>query len=86
MDSLVLTFQQPPRSLSIVRYSDSRVSRWYREVKIATNVRFLSLVRVMMKYHNQKQVGEERVYLADTSISLFSPEGSQDRKSNRAGT
>ena len=63
-----------------------RVSRWYREVKIATNVRFLSLVRVTMKHHNQKQVGEERVYLAYTSILLFSPEGSQDRKSYRAGT
>jgi hypothetical protein len=32
-----------------------------------------------MKYHDQKQVGEERVYLAYTSIALFIIEGSQDR-------
>lgn len=31
VDSLVLTFQQPPMSLSIGGYSDSRVSRWHRE-------------------------------------------------------
>ena len=34
----------------------------------------------------QKQVGEERVDLAYTSILLFIIKGSQDRNSNRAGT
>jgi hypothetical protein len=34
----------------------------------------------------RKQVGEERVYLAYTSMSLFIIEGSQDRNSNMAGT
>jgi hypothetical protein len=33
----------------------------------------------------KKQVGEEKVYLAYTSISLFITEGSQDRNSSRAG-
>jgi hypothetical protein len=32
----------------------------------------------------KKQVGEERVYLANTSTALFI-EGSQDRSSNRTG-
>ena len=34
----------------------------------------------------KKQVGEERVYSAYTSISLLIIEGSQDRNSNRAGS
>jgi hypothetical protein len=34
----------------------------------------------------KKQVREERVYLAYTSILLFITEGSQDRNSSRAGT
>jgi hypothetical protein len=34
----------------------------------------------------KKLVGEERVYLAYTSISLFITEGSQDRDSNRPVT
>jgi hypothetical protein len=34
----------------------------------------------------KKQLGEERVYFAYTSISLFAIEGSQDRNSSRAGT
>ena len=34
----------------------------------------------------KKQVGEEMVYLAYTSTSLFITEGSQDRNSSRAGT
>ena len=33
----------------------------------------------MMKHHDQKQHGEERVYLAYASTSLFIIEGSQDR-------
>ena len=41
---------------------------------------------VVMKHHGQKQVGEERVYLAYTSISLFIIEGSPDGNSDRAGT
>jgi hypothetical protein len=32
----------------------------------------------------KKHMGEETVYLAYTSISLFIIEGSQDRNSNRA--
>jgi hypothetical protein len=38
------------------------------------------------KHHDKKQVGEERVCLAYTSILLFIIEGSWDRNSNRAGT
>jgi hypothetical protein len=34
----------------------------------------------------KKQVGEEKVYSAYTSTSLFIIEGSQDRNSHRAGT
>jgi hypothetical protein len=34
----------------------------------------------------KKQVGEEVVYLAYTSTSLFIIKGSQDRNSNRTGT
>lgn len=34
----------------------------------------------------KKQVGDEIVYLAYTSISVFIIEGSQDRDSNMAGT
>jgi hypothetical protein len=40
------------------------------------------LIRVasaMIKHHDQKQLGEERVYLAYTSTALFIMEGSQDR-------
>lgn len=40
----------------------------------------------VMKRHDQKQVGEERLYLAYTSASSSVIEGSQDRTSNRAGT
>jgi hypothetical protein len=40
----------------------------------------------MVKHHDLKQVGEERVYLAYTSVLLFIIEGSQDRNSSRAGT
>jgi hypothetical protein len=32
-----------------------------------------------MKHHDQKAIGEERVCLADSSISSFIIEGSQDR-------
>ena len=38
------------------------------------------------KHHKQKQVKEESVYLADTSIWLFIIERSQNRNSNVAGT
>ena len=34
----------------------------------------------------KRQVGEERVYLAHTSTLLLITEGSQDRKSNTAGS
>jgi hypothetical protein len=36
-----------------------------------------------MKHHDQKQVGEERVYLAYTATLLFITKGIQDRNSNR---
>jgi hypothetical protein len=40
-----------------------------------------------MKFHIQKQLGEERIYLTYTPIPLFITEGSQNRKnSNRTGT
>jgi hypothetical protein len=40
----------------------------------------------VMKHHDHKQVGEERVYLAYTFTALFITEGSQDRNSHRVGT
>ena len=40
----------------------------------------------MIKHHDQTQVGEERVYLAYTSTSMFIIKGSQDRNSKRTGT
>ena len=39
-----------------------------------------------MKYHDLEQVGEKRVYLAYSFISLFITEGSQDKNSSRVGT
>ena len=50
-----------------------------------TNERSGVSVRVsiaVMKHHDQKQVGEERVYLAYTPNT----EGSQDKNSSRVGT
>jgi hypothetical protein len=47
------------------------------------------LIRVttaMMKYHDQKQVREERSYLTYTSTFLFIIEGNQERNINREGT
>jgi hypothetical protein len=40
----------------------------------------------VMKHHDQKQLGEGRVYLAYTSIPQFIIKGNQDRNSSRAGT
>ena len=40
----------------------------------------------LIKHHQQKQLVEERIYLAYASTSLFITEGNQDRNSNRAGT
>jgi hypothetical protein len=45
----------------------------------------LRLTIATVKHHDQKQVGEERVYLAYTSTSLQSTEGSQDRNSDKQG-
>lgn len=39
-----------------------------------------------MKHHDHKQPGEEEIYLAYHSISVFIIEGSQDRNSNKTGT
>jgi hypothetical protein len=47
------------------------------------------LVRVrndVIKYRDQKQCEDERVYLAYTCTSLFISEGSQDRNSNNKRT
>jgi hypothetical protein len=47
------------------------------------------LVRISIPTQNiitKKQVGEERVYSAYTSILLFITKGSQERYSHRAGT
>ena len=43
-------------------------------------------IAVMRKHHDQKQPGEERVYLACAYTSLLIIDGSQDRNSNKAGT
>ena len=40
----------------------------------------------VMKHHDQKQLGEERVYLTYSSTSLFIIERSQDRSSHKEGT
>jgi hypothetical protein len=37
-----------------------------------------------MKHHDQTQLGDQRVYLAYTSTSLFIIERSQDRHSDKA--
>jgi hypothetical protein len=39
-----------------------------------------------MQHHVQKQVGEERAYLAYTSLSSFIIKEIQDKNSSRAGT
>ena len=39
-----------------------------------------------MRYHDLKQLEEERVYLAYNCISLIWHEGSRDRNSSRGGT
>lgn len=40
----------------------------------------------MMKHHNKKKLGKERVYFPCDSILLFIVEGSQSRNSNRTWT
>jgi hypothetical protein len=53
------------------------------------NVSMLVLVRVSIPGQNimtKKQVGEERVYSAYTSILLFITKGSQDWNSSRSGS
>lgn len=46
---------------------------------------FVSVSIAVIKYHNQKQVGEERVNLAYTSILETIIERSQDRNPNKTG-
>jgi len=56
-----------------------------KQVVLTTTV----LVRVTIaavKRHDQRERGEERVYLAHTSSPLFILEGSQEGISNRTGT
>ena len=45
-----------------------------------------SVTSIVRKHHGQKQLGKERIYLAYTSPSLFTIEGSQSRNSNKAET
>jgi hypothetical protein len=45
------------------------------------SIALIGVTIAMIKYHDQKQVGEERVYLAYTSIA----EGIQGRNLNRTG-
>ena len=40
------------------------------------------VITTVIKHHDHKQLGEERVYLAYASIALFTTKGSQDRNSN----
>ena len=40
----------------------------------------------VMKNHDQKQLGEERVYSASASPALFITKGHQGRSSHRSGT
>jgi hypothetical protein len=40
---------------------------------------FVRMIVAMRKHHDQKQDGEERIYFAYISTSLFITEGSQDR-------
>lgn len=39
----------------------------------------------VLKHHDKKQVGEENIYLAYTSILQFIIEGIHDKKRNRTG-
>jgi hypothetical protein len=59
-----------------------RVSRWGRRDRGWLNQGFYSCTNITTK----KQVGEERVYSAYTSILLFITKGSQDWNSNRSGS
>jgi hypothetical protein len=47
----------------------------------------LRIPLAMMKHHDKKHIGKEKVYSAYTSTcSLSCPEGSQDSNSRKAGT
>jgi hypothetical protein len=46
----------------------------------------LRVTIAVIKYHDKKQVGERKVYLLYTFVSMFVTTGNQDRNSNRAGT
>jgi uncharacterized protein Veg len=61
----------------------------FKLVPRVSNERTVVLARIsmaMMKHHGQKELGEEWVYLPDTSTSLFIIKGNQDRNLKRAET
>lgn len=63
------------------------MNSWWIQVKIQYVVRGhanCSCV-AMMKNYDQKQEGEERVYLTHISTSQSITEGREDRNSNRTG-
>jgi hypothetical protein len=45
----------------------------------------LRVIIAVRKHYDQKQIGEERVYLPYTSTSMFFKGGSQSRNSSRSG-
>ena len=65
-----------------------QLSRLIEDLSPLTTYIASVLVRVYKPAQNmtKKQVGEERVYSAYTSTSLFITKGSQDRNLHRAGT
>ena len=55
----------------------------YKETKIIVLVRITVAV---LEHHDEKQIGEERVYLGYTSTLLFIIRGVQDRNTSKTGT
>lgn len=58
---------------------------FYIDTDLATLISQLGFLLLRKNTMTQKQVGDERIYMAYTSILLFITEGSQDKNSSRAG-
>ena len=57
-----------------------------KQVVLTTTTVLVRVSIAAVKRHDQRERGEERVYLAHTSSPLFILEGSQEGISNRTGT
>ena len=72
---------------SYSRENQGRISKCIQDIELGIlSASVLDGVTIaLMKHHDQKQVGKERVCLAYTSTSESLGEGSLGRSSNRAG-